>query len=440
MADDPWADFNPSAAAGGAADPWADFSPQATTPAQPQQSSGYSLGPISDVGELGARGINWLAQQLPESIRPAPRAPGPMGQPVNLPGIGQPSAVGMAQGLYQTGEGAVTLPGDVYAGKVDPLSEEGIRRAADLASLTPLATVPSVARSAGTGKALSAAEIESQASRGYDALRDSTRASPIGPGELDRIASAVRQETMKGPSPKVAPRTYQEIEGLKTPAVNGDLGDLLDTRRNLMGIVREGGTEGNAALRAVQAVDQHLGPDLTKMAKDLDKNWAITKGAQEVEAKIANAIREAETSGSGGNIGNKIRQALRPMLKDDRISPEVRQAIEDAVRPGSTVNLLRPLSIFDPTTHKLSAFGEAFAALHSFNPAGLALPVAGYAARKMYDRIIKNRAAQVSAAMRSEAPASLAQPGFRPAGLVAQQTPIPLPFLSFAETSRDRRY
>src|SRR5262245_66195923 len=73
-----------------------------TAPASAQQKSDYSWGPVSDVAELGARGFNWLAQKFGAS----PRAPQPMGQEVNLPIIGKPSAVGMAQGLYEQGKSA----------------------------------------------------------------------------------------------------------------------------------------------------------------------------------------------------------------------------------------------------------------------------------------------------------------------------------------------
>lgn len=45
--------------------------------------------------------------------------------------LGQTWPARMAKSAY----GAVTLPGDVYAGRVDPLSEEGIGRSADLGGL-----------------------------------------------------------------------------------------------------------------------------------------------------------------------------------------------------------------------------------------------------------------------------------------------------------------
>lgn len=49
---------------------------------------------------------------------------------------------GLASGLAQSAYSAVTLPGDVYAGKVDPTSEEGIQRSADLAGFMVGGSMP----------------------------------------------------------------------------------------------------------------------------------------------------------------------------------------------------------------------------------------------------------------------------------------------------------
>ena len=77
-------------------------------------------------------------------------------------------------------------------------------------------------------------------------------------------------------------------------------------------------------------------------------------------------------------------------------------------------------------------------------PGGLLFPMASIAEFERRaaacDRIIRNRAAKVSEAMRQEAPATLAQPGFAPARDVTLQTPMPVPFLPFAEAASDRRY
>jgi hypothetical protein len=53
----------------------------------------------------------------------------------------------IAKGLF----GAATLPGDVYAGRVDPMSDEGIGRAADLAGMLTMGPVAGPAGVLGSG-------------------------------------------------------------------------------------------------------------------------------------------------------------------------------------------------------------------------------------------------------------------------------------------------
>ena len=46
---------------------------------------------------------------------------------LNIPGVGsfKPSLIGALKGLFEAGKSEVTLPGDVYAGRVNPMSDEG---------------------------------------------------------------------------------------------------------------------------------------------------------------------------------------------------------------------------------------------------------------------------------------------------------------------------
>lgn len=392
--------------------------------AKPQ---GYSFGPISDIAELGARGINAAAQALPESIRPSPREPGPMGQPVNLPFFGQPSLGGMAKSMYEGAKSGATLPGDVYAGKVDPLSDEGIKRATDLAALTQLPSVTSGAQRAAT-PALVAPEIEKAATTVYDTLRDKARAIPVRPDALENISNKISEVINQvGPREKNAPQAYAAIKDIAKPGSRGDLGDLLESRKQLARIAREGeGEDVAAAAMARDRLDAILDkpyPGLVNQLKAADKNYAIAMNAGKVEQKVKDAIRQAEDSGTGGNVGNKIRQAVAPMLekgRDEYMSPQVRAAIENVTRPGMAVNALRPLAAFDPTHSKLGMYGAAIQAPGILaNPLLASVPAGGYAARAMYDRILRNRAAQISEAMRAEAPATMAQQGYQPSGVIA---------------------
>jgi len=431
----------------------------------------YSYGPISDVAELGARGINWLTQQLPESIRPAPREPQPMFQPTNLPLIGQPSATGMASSLYQTGKGAVTLPGDVYAGRVDPLSEEGIQRATDLASLTPLSSLPSVAQRAGT-PALTSTGIKDTASAAYDAVRAHTQDIPLGaPAKLDMMEklTGIPSKTAKTTNPyseslannvrttldqagtreMVAPETHALLDKI---AKAKDASDLVNARERLGQIIREGSGKDVAAASIARkivndALDE-LAPGTSSVLANADRNYAIAGRSEQFDTRVSRAELRAEQRGSGGNVGNAIRQAIEPLTMPDAkfVSPEVLTAAQNVTQPGWMVNALRPLSIFDPTRHKLSLFGQASTLPLTFMAGGIfpaagqaALGGVGYGARAMYDRILKNRAAQVTQAIRAEAPATMAQPGYQAAGPTAMPLRQPPPMLPFALAPRQQQ-
>jgi hypothetical protein len=204
----------------------------------------------------------------------------------------------------------------------------------------------------------------------------------------------------------------------------GDLGDILDTRRNLMGIVRGGGTEGTAALRAVEAIDQHLDPRLVTTVKDLDKNYAIAQRAKEVERIMTDAKAAAASSRYVPREGTQLRRAAAPFLKQETkfVSPEVQAAAREAATAGPLGRSLQLLSIPDPSRGYLNVLANLTAA-----PFSLAHPMtaitqagvagAGYLSGKAYDALMRYRAAQLSNAIRNEAPLSMAQPGWRPISL-----------------------
>jgi hypothetical protein len=174
---------------------------------------------------------------------------------------------------------------------------------------------------------------------------------------------------------------------------------------------------------AVDQIDKELSPELVGRIKEADKNYAIASDVSKQEKGIANAIEEAGNAGTGGNVGNKIRQAVEKDLKKARdkgyLTPEVQTAMEGVTKPGWAVNALRPISAFDPTHSKLGMFGAGAVAREAMgNPLLASLPIAGYAARAAYDRIMTQRAAKISDAMRAQSPAAMARPG-APGGIFA---------------------
>ena len=392
--------------------------------------------PAGDVSSISTQDL-LRAYHAPEKSAEVP------GQ-ITIPGIGKPSIIGFVKGLYNTAKSGATLPGDVYAGRVDPLSDEGIGRAADLAAVTTTGSIPSVARRAAT-KPLAASEIEAAATKTYQDVTEAARATPIAappapvprdymaPLTRERPAPAVRQpagmttrevvnEVRKfadegGPRAKTAPLVHAEIDSM---AKAKDLGDLIDSRRELTRIIREErGPDVAAAAMALKRLDpilDQLAAGTSTALREADKNYAIAKKVAGIELRIKEAVEKQRDQTLAGN---RIKKAVEPLLEkgqSERMSDPVRRAIERAARPGMAVNMLRPFAAFDPTSRALGPMLSGLAGLA--HPGALAAMPVGMGARAMYDRILKNRAAGISPTIRAEAPASMAQPGYRAGGNV----------------------
>lgn len=127
----------------------------------------------------------------------------------------------MVQGAWS----GVTLPGDVYAGRVDPLSDEGIRRAADLAGTVTL----------GSG-AMPARGVEFRAGVGLHRNQGQMMSSDIG--SIDDLRKAFHDDSpvyvrwSRGPDfdmkPGAKSRDYQTGEvhsGLSAVDITSDMSE-----------------------------------------------------------------------------------------------------------------------------------------------------------------------------------------------------------------------
>jgi hypothetical protein len=259
----------------------------------------------------------------------------------------------------------------------------------------------------------------------------------IGPTTRDVVNQVRRFADEGGPRAKSAPLVHAEIDSM---AKAKDLGDLIDSRRELTRIIREeSGPDVAAAGMALKKLDpvlDHFSPGTSKALREADINYAIAKRSAAIEAKIQEALdRQRDQT----LAGNRIKKTVEPLLEKgraERMSEPVRAAITRAARPGMAVNMLRPFAAFDPTSR---ALGPMLSGMAGFaHPGALAAMPVGMAARAMYDRILKSRAAGISPAMRAEAPATLAQPGYSAGGMVGLPT-LPAPnLLQLMYPSEDR--
>lgn len=144
---------------------------------------------------------------------------------------------GMARDMW----GAAKLPGDVYAGRVDPTSDEGIKRAADLAGLgftggmvrasaAPAAEV-SLGMFGGRGAKTANLDALAEAKKAVKMVDMPTKKNPSGGAGWREQVQAIRENTgwFQGPDGKWRFEIPDEAATIKSdPEFSGYLAELID--------------------------------------------------------------------------------------------------------------------------------------------------------------------------------------------------------------------
>lgn len=395
------------------AGPWEAYQEQPETPSAPA-------------------GKPWLAyQEQPEKPtlmqRIAALPPARVPEWVPLIGGWQPSASGMVKGAAEQVKSATTLPGDVYAGRVDPMSDEGIRRSFEMGSTIAM-PAPRQISLAKRPTPLPTAEIKAAASQGYQAATRDARAIPISSDAASAIADNVRNaiEAAAGPRPARAGAAHAEIEAITKAK---DLGDILDARQNLRDMLPKGGPDQAAAVIALKEIDTGLAqgaPHIMPQVLEADANWSSAMTARTAEKAVAKAEKGG---GRGRPLGTRLQETFRPLSQEPPIGlkPLEQEAMGRVAQPGFGIGALRTGAAFDPFTSTIGPILSGIGAFH--NPWTLATMPAGYVSRLVYDRAMKNRAREVAELIRSRAPASMAVTGNQP---TLRTLPAPIGAAPFA--------
>lgn len=288
------------------------------------------------------------------------------------------------RGLVGSAVSAATLPGDVYRGRVDPLSDEAIRRSADLASLaTPInpavragdMAIPGMARAglvAGKARIPTAEELKRVGAQDINAARQSG---------LDVSASAVADRSRKlqqelfdaGVHPVDAPATYAKLKELESAP-----SDAIFTASNLQSLRSSfGATAQNfnpnaakdqmAASRVIQSLDEFLpqlgaqdvlagSPASTQALFERGRgNYAASQRSNDLTGTLDRArtgILErsearAQAANSGQNIDNAIRQRVEAVLEKPKeisgFNDAELGALDQVVQGGPVRNTARYL-------------------------------------------------------------------------------------------------
>ena len=284
---------------------------------------------------------------------------------------------------------------------------------------------------AGGGLASTLAHAPEMAAPTVDELKNAARAQynhpdvknvQINPDAADFLHHWIQNDLENGANAGFRaanePKTFSAISELSNP--NQSMGrsvgspvsidDIQSVRKVLGRIADTRDATGNltsdaaAAQRAIGHVNTFLEnlrqPDLlqgnasraSQILQEAGQNWGAAKRAEEVATRAENARIQAASTYGGGNINNALRQALRPLVRNDfqkarGFNPEEQQALERAVTGNYLGNTARQVGKLGPDTglkgleHLMMAFKTGGASI-PFSVAALGAKLGGDASTR----------------------------------------------------------
>jgi hypothetical protein len=255
---------------------------------------------------------------------------------------------------------AVTLPGDVYTGEIDPRSPEGQRRATEAAAImTPMGAASRVpgsvfaaksAYKAATTKAPSVKDLKGQAGKIYDEIE--TSGIKIKPGAFRGMVRdlGVRLKSA-GFHPKMHPKAAGAVE-----AISDFVGKPLTMKD--MGIVRRLAKSAKNSIDPDEArigreilahIDDNMRqiPGISEKFTAADKLWSMAKKSELLDK----AVTAAKETASG--FENGLRIEFRKLLKKAhagklQLSPQEMMAMQKVVEGSVPANILKGLGKLGP--------------------------------------------------------------------------------------------
>ena len=273
-------------------------------------------------------------------------------------------------GLLGSFKRAFTLPQEVYSGQIDPKSDEGMARAAEMATVV---SPVSPALAAG-GKAIPgiAQELKGMPSVPSTQMLRETGAAQFGKmremgvdykaAPISDMANKLKSDLYKeGVRENLAPDSFAVIEGLANPAPGAfaTLADLHSARQTLQNSAQNFNRpkEQAVASEAIRRLDEFIaqsdpqtvlaGPaaEAAGVFKDALGNYAASARAKSLDKVGTKAERSASRANSGANLDNAIRQRVTGLLDSDKqlsgFSEAERTALDGIVRGTTGGNVVR---------------------------------------------------------------------------------------------------
>lgn len=371
-------------------------------------------GSVGDLSDLGAKGIekasNFISDKLGIDRYERPKEPsilnniptseslqhnvesvtGPLHTPQTVPGqyaqtLGEfaPAVLGGGEGLMARIAKQVAAPALVSetAGQLTKgTAAEPYARIAGAVTGGSLASA--LSREAGVA-APTIDELKDAARAQYN--HPDVKAVQINPDAATFLHHWIQNDLENGTNAGFRasdqPKTFSAISELSNPnqSMARSVGspvtidDISAVRKRLGRIASERDVMGNptsdaaAASRAIDHVNTFLEnlrqPDLiagnasraSELLQEAGQNWGSAKRAEEVATKAENARIQAASTYGGGNINNALRQALRPLVKNDfqkarGFNPDEQAALEHAVTGNWAGNTARQVGKLGPDT------------------------------------------------------------------------------------------
>ena len=337
---------------------------------------------------------------------------------------------------------AVEFPADALRGKVDPLSDEGIARAVETATVFSPVSAASRGGLGGMGAPVkqrpakpvtpSASELKSTGGVGFDMARGMD--VRYAPSAVQNMALKMRSELHNaGFRESNAPTVFAELKALGRPVEPGafaSIDDLHAIRQALSKAARpnadgSNATEVEAATRFIRAIDDFItkpdpkavvaGPaaSAANIWQDAMGNYAAGKRSDKLMGLEQRADRRARASNSGLNIDNTIRQRVASLLENPKLSggfsPEEIKMLETVADGTATRNTMRWFGNLLGGGGGIAAFitggatGAYYGGLTGF-AVGASLPAAGLASKLAGNRMTKNALRKTDEAVRQRSP------------------------------------
>ena len=130
-------------------------------------------------------------------------------------------------------------------------------------------------------------------------------------------------------------------------------------------------------------------PEAVKSLQEARNYWKLARKTEKVEDMIDNAILETASTGSGGNINNKLKQAITKIIKENKRkpggwTPDELAAMRAVVEPSAGRDLARLFGKISPGGNGLHALLELGAVSH--NPKFAPIIAGGHLAKTYADR------------------------------------------------------